>query len=119
MVMGKSTVDSQQVRGRWVIPRIDFRFEATAGRPPPVILMTVMTGLVLGVLCAFQPPGPEERLKAIGPTGGLSEGLRRALDPGRGFEPMNAPGPSDWLASHVEEGQTYEDFSKSKPLRPE
>jgi archaemetzincin len=76
-------------------------------------------GLVLGFLCAFQPPGPEERLKAIGPTGSLPESLRRALDPARGFEPMNAPGPSDWLASHDEEGQTYQDFSNSGPLRPE
>ena len=57
---------------------------------------------------AFEPPGPQQRLEAIGPTNGLSDVLRRAFTPDDSFEPVPVPGPSDWLAVHREPGQTFE-----------
>ena len=66
----------------------------------------------------FTPPGREARLAAIGPTNGLPTALRRALEPD-GFDPVPTPGPSDWLANHDEPGQTYEEFVRSRPNRPD
>ncbi|MFH1725535.1 MAG: archaemetzincin [Elusimicrobiota bacterium] len=68
---------------------------------------------------SFEPPGPKERLRAIGPTKGLAENMRRALDPGGDFEPVPDPKPGDWLAEHRELGQSFEKFLESKPNRPE
>jgi archaemetzincin len=68
---------------------------------------------------AFEPPGPEERLKAIGRTTGLPEAVRLALAPGTDFEPIPAPKPGDWLAAHREPGQTFEEFVRSRPNRPD
>jgi archaemetzincin len=68
---------------------------------------------------AFTPPGPEERLKAIGPTNHLPEQLRRSLDPRGDFAPIPVPGPNDWLANHPEEGQTFEAFLHSRPNKPD
>lgn len=67
----------------------------------------------------FIPPGPSERLQAIGGTEGLPELLRRAFDPSSGFEPIPAPKKGDWLASHPEPGQTWGAFIRSKPNKPE
>jgi len=66
----------------------------------------------------FNPPGPIERLRAIGVTGGLPEALRIAFDPGADFEPVPAPQLGDWLAVHPEPGQTFDDFASSKPNKP-
>jgi archaemetzincin len=67
----------------------------------------------------FKPPGPEERLQAIGPVAGLPEALRLALDPGTDFEPIPPPRPGDWLATHPERGQTFQEFVRSNPNRPD
>jgi archaemetzincin len=67
----------------------------------------------------FVPPSPAERLKAIGPLRGVSPINRRALDPGESFLPIPKPGPSDWLATQKEEGQTFEEFLASRPNRPD
>ena len=66
----------------------------------------------------FRPPTTSERLKAIGPTEGLPENLRKALEPGTDFEPIPIPKPGDWLAVHRETGQTFDEFVTSKPNRP-
>jgi archaemetzincin len=67
----------------------------------------------------FKPPTAEERLNAIGKTEGLQETLRKALEPADDFEPIPAPQPGDWLAVHYELGQTFDEFVKSKPNRPD
>jgi len=67
----------------------------------------------------FQPPTAAERLKAIGATEGLQETLRKALEPADDFEPIPAPQSGDWLAVHYEPGQTFDEFAKSKPNRPD
>jgi archaemetzincin len=76
-----------------------------------------MLAVCLGM--AFEPPGPQQRLEAIGPTNGLSVVLRRAFTPDDSFEPVPVPGPSDWLAVHREPGQTFEQFRGSRPIRPD
>jgi archaemetzincin len=68
---------------------------------------------------AFEPPGPEERLKAIGPTTGLPEPARLALNPGTDFQPIPPPKSGDWLAAHPEPGQTFEEFVRSRPNQPD
>ena len=67
----------------------------------------------------FKPPTVAERLKAIGSTKGLPESLRKALEPGSDFEPIPYPQHGDWLAEHLETGQTFDDFVKSRPNRPD
>jgi hypothetical protein len=52
--------------------------------------------------------GLAQRLAALGPTTGLPEPLRLALEPGDDFEPIHEPGPSDWLGNYAEAGQTFE-----------
>ncbi len=67
----------------------------------------------------FKPPDSAERLRAIGPTEGLAETLRKALDAVAGFEPVGIPKPGDWLAEHYEPGQTFEEFIKSNIKKPD
>jgi len=67
----------------------------------------------------FKPPAASERLRAIGSTKDLPENLRKALEPGGDFEPIPIPKPGDWLAVHREAGQTFDEFERSKPNRPD
>jgi len=68
---------------------------------------------------AFEPPASTERIRAIGSTKDLPEILKKAFDPHNDFEPIPAPGPSDWLAVHRETGQGFDDYVKSKSNRPD
>jgi archaemetzincin len=68
----------------------------------------------------FEVPSEEARIRAIGPMRGLSPTMRRALDPVSSFfEPISAPGPGDWLAAHRERGETFRQFVRSRPNRPD
>ena len=58
-------------------------------------------------------------MEAIGPLDRLPEDLRRAFLPDGDFEPISVPGPNDWLAVHAEAGQSFTDFVKSRPNRPD
>ena len=64
------------------------------------------------VTMGFKPPGTDEQLRAIGPTGGLPESLGLALGPGNDFEPIPLPRRGDWLAEHHEPGQTFDDYAR-------
>jgi len=66
--------------------------------PPPVVI----------------PP----RVAAIGDTSQLSLPLQRAFDSASDFEPMRAPGSSDWLAQHPEPPQTFDDFLRQDTRVP-
>jgi archaemetzincin len=68
---------------------------------------------------SFKPPGPAWRRLAIGSTEGLPAGLRGAFDPAEDFDPVPVPGPHDWLANHPEPGQSYDDYTASRPNRPD
>ncbi len=67
----------------------------------------------------FSPPDEKQRRGAIGPTTGLPKTLQRAFDPADQFEPIPAPGPSDWLANHAEPGQTFEQYRRERVNRPD
>jgi len=66
-----------------------------------------------------RPAAPDDaRVAAIGSRRGLPAALARALDPAA-FEPLGAPGPNDWLASHHETGQTFDAFARSAVQHPD
>ena len=67
----------------------------------------------------FTPPDEKQRRSAIGTTTGLPKTLQRAFDPADQFEPIPAPGPSDWLANHPEPGQTFEQYRRERVNRPD
>lgn len=77
--------------------------------------LAVLTCLAMN----FRPPGPAERLQAIGSTTEISGTLQRALDPGDDFEPISEPNPGDWLAEHPESGQSFDGFVRSRPNKPD
>ena len=66
-----------------------------------------------------RPPSKEEVFQAIGSLDGLPEDLRRAFLPNGDFDPIPLPGSNDWLAVHDEPGQTFTDFVKSRPNKPD
>src|SRR5438876_12305160 len=82
-----------------------------------VLISAVSVGAV-GLSKGFEPPGPQQRLEAIGPTTGLAAVLQRAFAADDTFPPMPTPGPNDWLAAHREPGKTIEEFQGSSPNRP-
>lgn len=62
----------------------------------------------------FDPPGENERLRAIGNLFELPENVRPLFTPDGDFVPIRPPGKSDWLTLHTEKGQEfaeYRDFS--------
>lgn len=81
--------------------------------------ITIFLASLATLTMNFKPPTASERLKAIGSTQGLSEDLRKALEPGEDFEAIPIPKPGDWLAVHREAGQRFDEFVKSKPNRPD
>lgn len=48
----------------------------------------------------------------------LPQALQRALDPADGFEPLHVTKPGDWLESHEEPGQTFDEFVTCERHRP-
>jgi archaemetzincin len=83
------------------------------------MLSLVAVGVAACSAMGFEPPRSQARIEAIGPTNGLSAILQRAFAPGDSFQPVPVPGSSDWLASHSESGQTFEQFQRSHPNRPD
>ncbi|HUT22911.1 MAG TPA: archaemetzincin, partial [Sumerlaeia bacterium] len=65
------------------------------------------------------PPDEETRRRAIGSLEGVPQVLRKALDPTHDFEPIPAPRSGDWLAVHPESGQTFDEYARSRPNRPD
>ncbi|HIJ74930.1 MAG TPA: hypothetical protein HPP83_12590 [Candidatus Hydrogenedentes bacterium] len=79
----------------------------------------LVLSLLMGAASSFSPPTAEERVEAIGPIDGLPATLRKAFEPGADFEPIPSPNAGDWLAVRHEPGQTFEEFARSKPNRPD
>jgi archaemetzincin len=68
---------------------------------------------------AFEPPGSEMQNAAVGDLGALPPLLQRAFaSDSPDLRPIPKPGPHDWLASHREPGQTFDDFLAMRPNRP-
>lgn len=67
----------------------------------------------------FVPPNSQQRMNAVGPVKNLSRSMQRAFDPSTHFEPIPTPESDGWLSEHEESGQTYEQFRKSHPRKPD
>lgn len=67
----------------------------------------------------FHIPDRKEIMNAIGNTSGLTLPLQRALMPGDDFDPIPLPHPGDWLSVQQEAGQSFDDFVKSNPRKPD
>lgn len=78
-----------------------------------------ITALAAKPRSGFTPPTAAQRTAALGSLKGLSAIEVRAFDPADHFEPMGEPEPGDWLAEHVERGQTFDQFRQSKANRPD
>ena len=62
---------------------------------------------------------PAQQLAAIGLTTALPQPLQQALEPRDDFQPVPEPEPSNWLANYTELGQTFDQFTRSLPNRPD
>ncbi|MBK9036566.1 MAG: hypothetical protein IPL61_35840 [Myxococcales bacterium] len=58
-------------------------------------------------------------VRAIGATAGLPPDVQRALDPSCDYAPRPEPAPGDWLAEYQEPGQTFDQYERSSPNRPD
>jgi archaemetzincin len=78
--------------------------------------MTRSCSLALAVLvfpqawAAFDRPAEQERLRALGNLYEEPAALRSLLRPDDNFFPITLPGPKDWLAQHIERGQTFDEY---------
>src|SRR5438067_10814837 len=63
-------------------------------------------------------PNAHNRQQAIGSLEAVPQSIRALLN-ANGFDPINVPGPQDWLANHPEPGQTFQQFLDSHPNRAE
>jgi archaemetzincin len=71
-------------------------------------------------LKSFVPPGAAERRAAVGSTSGVTPILQVAFNPeDESFSPIPTPQPSDWLATISETGQTFAQYQRSQPNRPD
>lgn len=66
----------------------------------------------------FTPPSREEIHRAIGDIKGLPMAMQRAFSP-VGFDSIPVPKRGDWLAEHLEPGQTFDDFRGTALARPD
>ncbi len=66
----------------------------------------------------FERPDTAQRLRAIGPLGGLAPELQRAFTPGSDFDPVPEPASGDWLAVKRERGQTFEKWARTASSQP-
>jgi len=78
----------------------------------------MMRWLATAALLLLVTQPEDSRIAAIGPRNGLPAPLARALDPAA-FVPLGKPGPNDWLASHPEPGQTFQQFERAGVHRPD
>lgn len=101
--------------GRW------FRNYGVRRMNVKLVIISIALLLIGCVILAmnFDPPTRTARLQPVGSTQGLSETMTKALAPCDDFEAMPRPKPGDWLAEHVEKGQTFAQFTKSRPNRPD
>jgi archaemetzincin len=87
------------------------------GRRSLVVVMALTMCARSDVPAPRKPPA-DSRVAAIGLRPDMPRALARALDPSH-FTPLGKPGPLDWLASHSEAGETFQQYGKSWPNRPD
>lgn len=71
-----------------------------------------------GLLLAFESPDDLARTVAVGSISGLDAPMKRAFRDTGEYRAKIAPKPSDWLASHKEAGQSYQQWLDSRPNLP-
>jgi archaemetzincin len=68
---------------------------------------------------SFSPPDERTIRQAIGDVTALPPPLQRAFAPDTSaFQPIPASATNDWLATHPESGQTFDQFKASQSNRP-
>jgi archaemetzincin len=77
------------------------------------------TRRMVGGPAGFQAPTEAERLAAVEPSADLSLAFRRLLEPGGDYEPIQRPGPGDWLDRFAEPIQGLAEYRLDGFLRPE
>lgn len=89
------------------------------------VLLTCTAVAILGALGArsfllgFDPPDRRDRQAAVGATNRLPKVQQLAFDADSQFDPLPKPQASDWLAQHSETGQTFAQFARGNPNRPD
>jgi archaemetzincin len=86
-------------------------------RSPGLVWPLALFGLAVSAF-AFTPPTKSQRTAAAGSLLSLKPDLRRAFSDGGEFEAKKEPGGLDWLDSHQEPGQTFDQYLSSRPNRP-
>lgn len=76
-------------------------------------------GLRAGEARGYTPPGPADRVAALGPLDELSPALRAAFAPDIDDLPLPRPRRGDWLDEHHERGQSYAAFVRGGYTRVE
>ncbi len=81
-------------------------------------LIFTLAFTIITLVVAIVIPDLLDRKNAIGSLKGLSPALQRTFTPADDFAPLPEPGPSDWLSTQKEPGQTYLQFVNSRPNMP-
>ena len=82
-------------------------------------LLTLLFAIgAASLVVAFSVPGPDAQKAAVGSLQQLDPKVRVAFESREDFDPIPKPGSFDWLANHKEEGQTYDQFLRSRPNCP-
>jgi archaemetzincin len=66
----------------------------------------------------YEVPNAEACAAALGDMRDQPAALRRVLESVDAFEPMRSPWPNDWLANHPEPGQSFTQWVRARPNRP-
>ena len=99
-------------------PRPPFRNPAALSRPLPRWLPgSIAAALALAAIAnGFERPTAEVVREALGSLETEPPHLRRLLTPSADFAPIDLPGPSDWLTTHAESGQTFAAYLASDAI---
>ncbi|BCU76212.1 archaemetzincin [Luteolibacter sp. LG18] len=83
--------------------------------PLPTLLVVALIGLGAWAIKAKSAARelPAKSLES------LDAATRRAFTADDGFQPKKPPGPNDWLAQHKESGQTFDQYTASRPNLPD
>lgn len=83
-----------------------------------VLVLAVLLGGTAIRARTFERPSDNARLGAIGNLFEEPEAVRELFRPDSDFAPIPVPRHGDWLAYHVEPGQTFDDYRADAANRP-
>ena len=88
----------------------------------PLLLGSIALSLVVSAIAnrPFSVPFDKTRDDAICSLKGLSNSEQAVFfNQSKSFKPISRPGIRDWLSSHPEPGQTFDQFRSSRPIKPD